>query len=56
MPEAFPYTCTSHGTLPLVNCTYILDGGVVKGPLVRRGYILNKSVHPYSVHFLHQKS
>jgi hypothetical protein len=39
LPEALPHSHTGPSSIPLGNCTYILDSRVVKGPLVRWGYI-----------------
>jgi hypothetical protein len=35
LPKAIFDTCTNNSTLPLGHCTYLLDGGVAKDPLVR---------------------
>jgi hypothetical protein len=37
--KAFLDSSISNGTVHLSDCAYILDGRVVKGPLVRRGYV-----------------
>jgi hypothetical protein len=39
LPEALPHSRTSPRSIPLGNYIYILDSRVVKGPLVRCGYI-----------------
>jgi hypothetical protein len=39
LPEALPHSRIGPSSIPLGNCTYILDSRVVKGPLVRWGYI-----------------
>ena len=39
--EALSYGRLSYYVLPLGNYIYILVGGVAKGPLVKRGYVLN---------------
>jgi hypothetical protein len=41
MLETLPYESTSYWTIPLGNSIHILARGVVKGTLVRRGYLLN---------------
>ena len=42
MPKTLPHEGLGDHAISLGNSTYILVYGVAKGPLVRRGYLLNR--------------